>query len=280
MKKWASIGLLFALVLTGCLPDPLEVKGIPKVKPKIVVSTQFVPDEGVVVLLTKSFGALEGDEDSDPEVLIDQIAVADALVILKSETQTDTLTNLSDGFYGDVNIPLVTGDVVDLFISSESMGIVTAQTEVQKFIDFENIEADLYFNGFDDTLVQVMYEAIDPPGADQYVITVQRIQQNRLLENLLDSYAFVKLKTDTEFEGELFGETFRAFPRNYQRGDTVAVTLSRVSEEYFTYLMLREDNRFRWTQFLGEPVNYPTNVQGGLGHFNLTQPAVRFFVLE
>jgi hypothetical protein len=281
MKMWASIGLLFGLVLLiGCLPDPLEVKGIPKLKPKIVVSTQFVPDEGVVVLLTKSFGALEGDDDSDPEVLIDQIAVTDALVILKSSTQTDTLTNLSDGFYGGVNIPLVTGDVVDLFISSESMGIVTAQTEVQKFIDFENIEADLYFNGFDDTLVQVTYEAIDPPGPDQYVITVQRIRQNRLLENLLDSYAFVKLKTDTEFEGEVFGETFRAFPRNYQTGDTVAVTLSRVSEEYFTYLKLREDNRFRWTQFLGEPVNYPTNVQGGLGHFNLTQPAVRFFVLE
>jgi hypothetical protein len=281
MGKAITIGFLVVLaLLAGCLPEPLEVKGIPTLKPKIVVSTQFVPNDGLVVLLTKSFGALEGDENSDPEALLAQIAVTDALVMLESPGRRDTLVNWQTGFYGGVEIPLASGTLVELTVSSESMGTVTAQTEVQKFIDFENIEVELAFNGFDDTLAQVTYDAIDPPGPDQYVITVQRIKQNRILENLLDSYSFVKLKTDAEFDGEIFGETFRAFPRNYQVGDTVAVTLSRVSPEYFAYLTLREDNRFRWTQFLGEPVNYGTNVQGGLGYFNLNQPSIRFFVLE
>jgi hypothetical protein len=272
--------ILSSALLVSCLPEPLEVKGIPKLKPKIAVSSHLVPNEGLVVMLTKSFGALDADDDSDPEELLEQIAVTDAVVIVRSPNRTDTLVNLQTGFYGGVEIPFVTGDKVDLIIMSESLGTVQAQTEVQKFVDFETIEADLSFNGFDDTLVQITYEAFDPIGPDQYLITVQRIRQQSVLENLLDSYAFVKLQNDEVFDGKKFGETFRAFPRNYQPGDTVAVTLSRVSEEYFEYLTLRRDNRFSWTQFLGEPVNYGTNVQGGLGYFNLNQPAVRLFVLE
>jgi hypothetical protein len=273
------LGLVLLLV-ASCLPDPLEVKGVPTIKPKIVVSTQYIPNEGLVVLLTKSFGALEADDDSDPQALLAQIAVADARVVLSNNTQTDTLVNLLNGFYGDVDLSWQPGDVITLNIESPSMGNVTAQTEVQKFIDFDALEAKLAFNGFDDTLVQVTYSAIDPPGQDHYVLTVQRIRQAQLLDDLLDSNAFIKLKDDLDFDGQEFGETFRAFPRNYQPGDTVAITLSRISASYYQYLQVRQDNRFRWTQFLGEPVNYPTNVQGGLGYFNLNQPAVRLVVLE
>ena len=281
MKRFSYILLtLSAALLIGCLPEPIELTGIPKLKPKIAVSSHLVPNEGLVVMLTKSFGALEADDNSDPEELLDQIAVTDAVVIIKNLNRTDTLINLQTGFYGGVDIPFTAGDVVDLMVISESLGTVQAQTEVQKFVDFETLEADLSFNGFDDTLVQVTYEAFDPLGPDQYLITVQRIKQKRILENLLDSYAFVKLESDDSFDGQNFGETFRAFPRDYQPGDTVAVTLSRISAEYFEYLTLQRDNRFTWTQFLGEPVNYGSNVQGGLGHFNLNQPAVRLFVLE
>ena len=48
------------------LPDPLEVDDIPVVKPQIVVSSQIVPDQSLVVLLTKTFGALGANDDSDP----------------------------------------------------------------------------------------------------------------------------------------------------------------------------------------------------------------------
>lgn len=96
------LGLVLLLV-ASCLPDPLEVKGVPTIKPKIVVSTQYIPNEGLVVLLTKSFGALEADDDSDPQALLAQIAVADARVVLSNNTQTDTLVNLLNGFYGNVH---------------------------------------------------------------------------------------------------------------------------------------------------------------------------------
>ena len=68
--------------LWGCLPEPLDVKGLPVVKPQIVVSTQIIPDQSVIVLLTKTFGALDASDDSDPEALLDQIAVNDATVTI------------------------------------------------------------------------------------------------------------------------------------------------------------------------------------------------------
>jgi hypothetical protein len=275
-----SVLVIICLLLTRCLPEPLEVKGVPTVKPQMVVTSQYIPNEGLLILLTRSFGALDADDDSDPEALLAQIAVIDAVVMVSTELQTDTLINLENGFYAGSNLSWQAGQAVHLVVSSASMGNATAQTQVQSFIDFDSLEAELSFNGFDDTLVQVTYTALDPPGVDQYVITVQRIRQEQLLRDLLDSNAFIKLQDDAAFDGEPFGETFRAFPRNYQPGDTVAITLSRVSADYFEYLQLRQDTRFGWAQFLGEPVNYSSNIQGGLGYFNLNQPAVRFVVLE
>ena len=45
-------------------------------------------------------------------------------------------------------------------------------------------------------------------------------------------------------------------------------------------MQLRVNNKFGPLEFIGEPLNYPTNVVGGRGYFNLYVPDVRFFILE
>src|SRR5688500_11436031 len=74
--------LIGATIISSCLPEPLDVKGIPVVKPQIVVSTQIIPNQSLVVLLTKTFGALDASNDSDPEELLKQIAIDDAVVTI------------------------------------------------------------------------------------------------------------------------------------------------------------------------------------------------------
>jgi Domain of unknown function (DUF4249) len=263
-----------------CLPDPLEVKGIPVIKPHIVVSTQLVPDQSLVVLLTKSFGALDGNQNTDPELLIAQIAVTDAIVSVIGPNGVDTLQNLENGFYGGINFVFEEGDQYELKVNSTSLGEVRATSKVLPQVDFDEVMAELSFNGFDDTLVSVTYKALDPIGKNQYMLNVKRVKSDQLLADVLNPEGFMKLETDDEFEGQQFGGSFRAFPRDYQTGDTVAVSLSNISEGYYRFLKLREDNRFSFVAFLGEPVNYPSNVEGGLGYFNLFVPAVRVFVLE
>jgi hypothetical protein len=272
--------VVVGVVMISCLPDPLEVNSIPKVKSEIVVSSQIVPDESLLILLTKTIGALDASNDSDPEDLIEQIAVNDAVVIISGAESVDTLNFLDNGLYGGVAIPFIIGEEYELKVVSESLGEVSAKAVVQSRVNFQTISAELYYNGYDDTLAQVTYTLQDPAADNFYMINVQEVEQEDAIANLINPRAFTKLYDDQEFNGNEFGEVFRVFPRDYKPGDTIAVSLANISKPYFDFMKLRIDNRFSFVEFLGEPVNYPTNVHGGKGFFNLYIPDVRLFILE
>jgi hypothetical protein len=272
--------ILSTFLLFSCLPDPLEVENIPAVKSQIVVSSQIISDQSLLILLTKTVGALEASDDSDPDELIDQIAVNDAVATITGPTGIDTLIFLGNGLYGGIFIPFQQGASYTLNVKSESIGEVKATTTVKPLVSFKDIEATLYHNGFNDTLAQITYTLQDPTIANWYMINVQEVERTDLIENVINPRAFTKVLDDAEFNGQEFGEQFRVFPRDYEPGDTIAVSLSNISEDYFRFMELRIDNRFSFVEFLGEPINYPSNVEGGKGFFNLYVPDVRIFVLE
>ena len=66
----------------------------------------------------------------------------------------------------------------------------------------------------------------------------------------------------------------------FYAGDTVAIALSNISQEYFTFMQVRKDARFSFAEFLGELANYPTNINGGLGFLISTFPMFVFCVLN
>ena len=274
-----SLAILVGFLLCSCLPDPLEVRGIPKVKPQIVVSTQIITDQSLVVLLTKSFGALDANEDSDPIEVLNQIAVNDAVVTITGPDKIDTLAFLGNGIYGGVQIDLLPSFEYKLDVSSITLGKVSSTTTVLPEVDFEDIDARLYFDGFDDTLAEVSFVMKDLPEKNWYVLNVAEVEEEGLEENLLNPRTFSRLLDDKEMNGT-YGEVFRVFPREFERGDTIAVYLSNISKEYFDFLKMRQDNRFSLVEFLGEPVNYPSNVEGGKGFFNLYIPDIEILVLE
>ncbi len=273
--------LVIALSLSSCLPEPLEVENIPTVKPQIVVSSQMVPNESLVILLTRTLSALDASNDSDPEDLINQIAVNDAFVTMAGPGGVDTLVFVDNGLYaGPLAVSFQPGQSYTLNVESESLGKVSATTSVQPLITFDEIEVELYLNGFNDTLAQITYVVDDPVARNHYMINVQEVERVDAIANLINPRAFTRLVEDNAFNGQQFGEQFRVFPRDYNPGDTIAISLSNISEEYYQFMQLRLDNRFSLVEFLGEPINYPTNVEGGKGFFNLYLPDVRFFVLE
>lgn len=277
--RYVALSGIFLLSIS-CVPDPLEVEDVPVAKPQIVVSSQIVPDQSVVVLLTKTISALDASNDSDPETLISQIAVNDAITTISGPDGTDTLLFLENGLYGGVFIPFRENETYTLKVKSESLGEVKASTIVKPLVRFKDIEAELYFNGFNDSLAQITYTVQDPQSSNFYMVNVQEVERRDVIENLINPRAFTKLINDKAFNGHEFGEQFRVFPRDYEPGDTIAVSLSNINEDYFRFMQLRIDNRFSLVEFLGEPINYPTNVEGGKGFFNLYVPDVRFFVLK
>lgn len=285
IQRWLSLVVRFGcagviLLVSGCLPDPLEVDSVPGAPPQLVVSSQIVPDQSLMVLVTRTFGALEGSDDSDPEDLLDYIAVDDALVILRGPGRTDTLRSLGNGTYGGIIIPFEAGQIYHLDVNSATLGQVHATTQVKSSVVFEHVEAELFYNGYGDTLAQITYTFADDEVKNWYMINVQELEREDAVENLLNPRAFTLLFDDDEFNGKSYGERFRVFPRDYHPGDTIAVSLSNISEEYYQFMKLRIDNRLSLVEFVSEPVDYPSNIIGGRGYFNLYVPDVRFFVFD
>ncbi len=268
-----------AVAVAGCLPDQLEVSGVPVAPTKIVVSSQLIPGQAVAVLLTRSIGALEANDNSDPTALLNQIVIADATVNIKGNGNTYALTYLGSGVYGAVNVPLTPGLSYTLDVNSPTTGTVTATTLVKPVVTFDEVNAEFYYVGRD-TLADISYRMTDPVGKNWYMVTGQRVSQRNLQSRLLNPRITTKLFDDTGIEGSVKEESFKVLFDEVSQGDTVLVTLANISQEYYKFMKLREDTRFGLVDFLGEPVNYPSNVEGGLGYFNLYAPDVRVFIMQ
>lgn len=275
-----SCFLWFVAVLTSCLPEPLEVKNIPSVNPEIVVSTQIIPDSSLVVILTKSFSALDANTNTNPEELLNMISINDALVTITGEGRTDTLELIENGFYGGIRIPFKNNGIYELKVKSETMGEVKAVTEVKPKINFNKVEAGLFVDNFNDTLAQITYSFFDPEEVNWYMVNVQEAEQEDIIRNSINPGAYTILFGDADFKDNLREEQFRVTSRDYSPGDTIVVSLSNISREYYSFMKLRLDNRLNFIEFLSEPINYPSNIEGGKGFFNLYVPHIRTFVLE
>lgn len=268
-----------ATTMVSCLPDPLPVRSVPQLETKIVISSQMLPQQGVTIAVTKSIGALDAGEGTDPEALIAQIVVDDALVTLQSDGRIDTLLNLGSGVYASPDVVWRNNARYTLHVNSESLGEVSAITELATTVSFDELQTQLVPSSFDSVL-NVSYTLTDPPGKNYYVVSVQKFSNLQDLSSLLNPVIFNHLIEDTGGEEKIMEGEFSAFFPGFSKGDSVAVFLSSVNNEYFNFLKLRNDDQFNLTAFVSEPMRYPSNVQGGYGFFNLHLPDVRIFRVE
>jgi hypothetical protein len=267
------------ILASSCIPDPLAVDGIAQLKPKIVVSTQIVPGGALVVLVTKSIGALDAGRGSDPQALISQIALDSAKVWLTHEGRIDSLPDLGNGLYGNVNLNLQANRDYTLNIRTKELGEVSAVAQLKSQVPFQTIDVKLYTSIYDSAAL-VNYSLQDPIGPNWYMINVQKYSQKNDINTYLNPRVFTRLVRDSINEGKIVKEEFRVLFRKFSKGDTVAVFLSNISEEYYGFLKLRNDRRYNASAFASEPLNFNSNIKNGLGYFNMHLPDVRIFVLE
>ena len=271
--------IIAMMMLGSCLPDPLDIHDIPQLEQKIVVSSQMLAGQAVAVLLTKSIGALDANEHSDPQALLDQIVVADAVVRIEHNGESYPLTYAGNGVYGIITMPLVTGDSYTLFVDSPTAGSVKATTTVKPSVRFASVNAKMYITGRD-TLADISYTINDAAGKNWYMLNAQHLTRDAFEDRILNPRVTTKMLDDVDFEGKVRSDDFKILFDEVEPGDTLAVMLSNVEEDYFKFMKLREDTRFGLAAAIGEPINYPTNVEGGLGFFNLFVPDIRVFTLE
>ncbi|HEU5145406.1 MAG TPA: DUF4249 domain-containing protein [Chryseosolibacter sp.] len=280
IRRFGEVGAWMLIsCLSSCAPDPLDVDDLKFPDTKIVVSSAILPDTSVAVLLTKSIGALEANEDMDPRDLIADIAINDAEVTLTVNGSVYRLKLLQDGVYQGMGIPLSAGTECHLKAVSREYGEVTATTVVQAPIFFDTVNAVPYRNEYNDYWAQVSYTIKDPPSENYYLLNVQEARRQELTEKILKPDAYTRQVEDKSFNAQEFSERFRAINKNFYPGDSIEVSLSNVSADYFNYVTLRLENKVELVEIFSEPIYYPTNVRGGRGFFTLHLTDVRVIVL-
>lgn len=278
-KIWPKLLAAGLIWLPSCMPDPLDVDDFELPPTRIVVSSMILPDQSVAVLLTKSIGALEASDESDPRELISDIAINDATVTLTVDGEVYPLNLLQDGVYQGIGIPLVEGLECHLNVVSGSYGKVSASTTVQAPIYFDTVKAEPYVNEHNQYWAEVTYTIKDPPTPNYYLLNVQKAKRKDLVENILKPEAYTRQVEDKKFNAQEFSEMFRAMHKDFYPGDSLEVSLSNVSLDYFKYVGMRLENRLELVEVFSEPVYYPTNVRGGRGFFTLHLTDVRVVVL-
>jgi hypothetical protein len=274
-----AVLMMAAGLVSTCTPEPLEMENVKLPETKIVVSSLVLPDSSVAILLTRSIGALEANEESDPQSLIAEIAIEDAEVTITVNDSTYALKLLQGGVYQGFGIPLVAGTECHLRVISRSLGEVRATAVVQAPIYFHIVKAEAYQNEHSDSWAQITYTIQDPPSPNYYLLNVQKARKKDFAKNILKPDAYTRPVDDKTFNDQEFSEIFRVMNKNFYPGDSIEVSLANVSEDYFNYVKLRLENHLELVEVFSEPVYYPTNIVGGRGFFNLYLTDVRVIVL-
>jgi hypothetical protein len=278
-KNIFVVAIITMMMCIACLPDPLELINVEEPKPKIVVSSQEIPGYAVAVLLTKSISALDGNQDSDPFWLLSKVVINDATVHIEGGGKSYPLDLIQFGVYGTNAINIVPGESYTLSVTSPSMGSVTATTTAKSFVAFDEVDALIYISGRD-TLATINYKFKDEEGSNWYMLNAQQVTAREGETQVLNPTITTKVMSDAGFDGQEKADSFKMLFDEVKSGDTLAVTISNIDKDFYDFMKLREDTRFGFAAVLGEPINYPTNVKGGLGYFTLYSPDRRVFTLK
>lgn len=286
MKK-----ILFAIVailgLASCQPEPIDVK-LEEYEPQVVVASQVIPDYLMVIGLTRSFTVLssagykgEGDEEFFEDLLVDS-----ALVTVESVDGVDTLFKVANGLYASLKELQTPGGNYILRVTDYGLNksVVATSTMLQN-IPFTSVEPDFEVSGTD-TTVYVDVSFNDLPGIEnKYVLSVfSRNTNDAALDvNLFFSSGSNRIEYQEIFEDRgVDGKeiTKRIKLPEVSVNDSLMVSLSNISEGYYSFLQSRERSGNLLSEVTNEPINYPSNVEGGLGYFNTHYPSIEFFDLK
>lgn len=285
MRYIITISTAILLLLTSCLPEPIETE-IEQAESKIVVSSQVIPGNFMLVTVSRSFSALEGSygADLDQEDL-DQFLVKDAIVVLSYANRVDTLINSPDapGVYASLLRLEDANQTFELYVyDPKTKESVTANSTMLDRVNLETVTATTSIAPLiDDTIYTMNYTFTDPPEDNWYVVNVFDPNNLQVSFNFLGNESdqvYTQLVSDQSYDGSTI--EFSSEIIGYDFKDTVTVMFSNISESYFRFLDARQRGGGIISSVTGEPINHPTNVQGGYGYFNTHNPSLTQVILD
>ncbi|MFH1004285.1 MAG: DUF4249 domain-containing protein [Bacteroidota bacterium] len=305
IKTTLVFTVVIVCVFFGCRPKPIDID-IDLHKPKLVVSSTILPltdsilslidstitDSTILVVsLTKTFSALSNpmQNDSFSSGIPNNLVVTDALVTVNHSNRIDTLFMIVPGIYISTFF-LQDYEYYTLYAKDPATkDEITASSVLLPKVSFDTVYP-IVTKIPNDTTISVKYEFTDFQNTNNwYVIscynyfkTSTTVSKKKFdINNYRDKYKLqtkLILLNDKTFEGKKYsGETILT---DVKSADTIVVSISNISEEYFQFLTTQKRSGSIFNQFTGEPINFPTNVNNGYGYFNLYYLDSKIFELK
>lgn len=279
--------LLSVFSFLACQPEPLDVK-LEEYQPQIVVASQVIPDYLMVVGLTRSFSVLSapGFEGEGNEEVFETLLIDSAEVTVESANGVDTLFKVADGLYASLNELQSPGGSYILKVKDYDLNqSVKATSTMLANVPFDAVVPTFSIDG-GDTNVYVGVKFTDLPDIqNQYVLSIysrntneEGIDVNVFFESGSNRVEYQELIEDRNIDGQVILRNIKL--SNVTLEDSLMVSLSNISEGYYSFLKSRERSGNLLSEITNEPINYPSNVEGGLGYFNTHYPSIQFFDLK
>ncbi len=278
MKNVILILAVITGLLSSCRPKDIDINVKP-LDPKLVIFSQIVPDQLMLIMVTKSFSPLEGSMEDNMSTLL----VSGAVVKLTCAGQTYEFIELNPGIYTSLVTCTFAENSVFQMTATKDGETVSSTSTVLKQVNFTSVLPEVKKDP-SDTNVFLNVNFTDDPGiANWYMINVYKKSQtsnptdiNSFFQNGSNAAAKTVLLSDKEFSSTY---SKKLELENVLHNDSIVVTLSNINEKYFTFLGLRAGGGSIFSQMNIEPVNYPSNIVNGYGFFHTYIPDIKFYDL-
>jgi len=284
MKK--LIIYTFILVnIAACIPKPIPLE-IPQADNKVVVFSQIIPNRVMIVSLTRSFSALDinlADGDSISQDFLNNLVEEDAEVTISYDSKTDTLFSAGLGIYFSLNTLQTLGSTYQLNVKTKQGEIIKSSTQILDKIQFDTVMPIIY-RSTKDTMITVRLRFQDLLGTNFYMLNYYTkgsgggLDFNSFFKNGTNILTRTDLISDLEMEKGIYAKTVEL--SGIKATDSLAVSVSNISKEYYEYLNQRKQSGKLLQQVFNEPINYRSNIINGYGFFNAYFPDLHLFDLK
>lgn len=292
MKNRTTTAFLFAgllcILFAGCLPKPIDIE-IEEPERELVISSQIIPNQIMIVSVTRSFSALSQDGNADElsQDFFNDLLVEQAEVTVSYQGNEVTLLSTNQaGLYLSLNTLQVPNELYTLSVHDRETGkSVTAQTEMKELVPFQTVTPHIE-RGALDTAIYLDFSFEDPSGSNWYAINIVKkgspSSPSLDINNYFSSGQNINTQTillsDQTFASTTYAD--RVAIEGVGSQDSIAVAISNISQPYFEFLQAQERSEGLFSQLTQEPINRTSNVEGGYGFFNAHYPDLHVFDLS
>ncbi len=277
-----------ALFMASCLPPSIDIDVEPA-PPKLCIASVVMGNNGIVIGLTRSYSPLQQDpnQDSLSDDLIDQILVSGATVTISYGAQTDTLFEVAPGIYTNISTSITEGETYTLRAFDPEMNLSCQSVTVMR----PEVALDTVYPSIDrttdDTIVFFHYRLYDNTSTENYYVVnfIKKVQGDTTFDiNTIFAAGSNEVLTEFEllddqaFTNGLLEKDVSVLSAS--QTDTVAVTVSEISKGYYEFLSAMKRSASIFNQLTGEPITYPSNVEGGHGYFTMHRTNTDLFDLN